>query len=173
MMKPTMKRSAASSAIRVRRAGADRTRVAAVLCALVFVALWLSGCESQILVKPRVTITAATDAREAGMPLVFTVRVNPAPVTGVTYHVEIDAAGCVLPERLQLPRKLTIAAGDEAVTLTVRTDGIEMGGEGGCALTVRLTEGGTMGASGAAHTVQVTVLLKKSRPAGAEGEISS
>ena len=171
-MKP-MKRSAAQSANRIRGGAATSTaataarrpRVAAVLCSLLFAAFWLPGCESQVLVtKPEVTITAAADLREAGSPLEFTVRVNPAPAKDLTFHVEIDAAGCMLPAQHQLPRKLTVDSGDEEVTFTVRTDGIKMGGEEGCAITVKLTEGDVT------HTVQVTVLIKKPRP---EGETSS
>ena len=141
-----------------------------MLCSLPIVAFWLAGCGSQFLVRPEVTITAAANLREAGTPLVFTVGVNPAPASGMTLHVEIDAVGCALPQSLELPEKLTLAAGDEEVTLTVPTDGIEMGGEEGCALTVRLSRGGNVSASSMPHTVQVTVLLQERRP---EGEISS
>ena len=171
-MKP-MKRSAAQFADRIRGAAATATgataagrlRVAALLCSLLFAAFWLAGCEAQVVaVKPEVTITAATDLREAGTPLVFTVRVTPAPAKGVTFRVEIDAVGCMLPEQLRLPRNLAIDSGDEEMTFTVQTDGIETVGEEGCALTVRLTEGDT------AHTVQVTVFLKNRRQ---QGEVSS
>ena len=163
-MKP-MQRSAAPSVNHIRGGAATSTaapapgrpRGAAVLCSLLFAALWLTGCENHVRVKPEVTITAATDLREPGTPLEFTVRVNPVPTAGVTYRVEIAAAGCALPADLQLPRELTIAAGDQAVTFTVRTEGIEMGGAEGCALTVKLTE---VGAPDTVHTVQVTVRLK-------------
>ena len=164
-----MKRSAAQSADRIRggaatatgATAAGRLRKAAVLCSLVFAAFWLPGCAAQVVaVKPEVTITAATDLREAGTPLAFTVRVTPAPATGMSFGLEINVDGCMLPEQLQLPRNLTIDSGAEEVTFTVPTDGIEMVGEEGCALTVRLTEGDT------AHTVQVTVLLKNRRQQG-------
>ena len=147
-----------------------RLRVAAVLCSLLIAAFWLPGCQSQLLVQPEVTIAAAANLREPGKPLEFTVRVNPAPTNGMTLHVEIDAVGCALPGALELPEKLTIAPGDEEVTFPVPTDGIEMGGEEGCALTVKLSKGGSGSAFSMPHTVQVTVLLQERRP---QGEISS
>ena len=146
-----------ASRVRVRRAGPDRSRGAAVLCSLLIAALWLTGCESQVrVVRPGVTITAAADVREAGTPLVFTVRVSPAPAQDVTFDVEIDAVGCVLPEQPQLPQNFTISAGDEEYRFTVRTEGIEMGGEEGCTVAVTLTEGGT----DTATTAKVTVIRR-------------
>ena len=137
---------------------AGRLRVAAGLCSVLFAALWLPGCESTIVFDPKMTVTAETVLREAGPPLALTVRVSPAPANDLIYHVEMDAAGCVLPERLRQPRTVTIAAGDQEVTLTVRTDDIEMNAES-CTLTVMVTEGDEVDESYTADTLHVTVVI--------------
>ena len=168
-MKP-MKRSAAQSAVRIRGgAGPDRSRgataataagrlrVAALLCSILIVALWLPGCEALFELNPKVTVTAEAVLGEAGPPLEFTVRVSPAPAKDLTFDVEMDASGCVLPARLR-QQTVTIAAGAEQVTLTVRTDDIEIG-EDGCTFTVTVTEGDEVDESDAAQTLHVTVLI--------------
>ena len=137
---------------------AGRLRVAAGLCSVLFAALWLPGCESTIVFDPKMAVTAETVLREAGPPLALTVRVSPAPANDLIYHVEMDAAGCVLPERLRQPRTVTIAAGDQEVTLTVRTDDIEMNAES-CTLTVMVTEGDEVDESYTADTLHVTVVI--------------
>ena len=160
-MKP-MKRSAAHSADRSRGAAAataaGRLRVAAVLCSLLTVALWLSGCEipREFDFDPKVTVTAETALRQAGKPLEFAVRVDPAPTKEMIFHVEIDAAGCDLPEQLRQSRTVRIAAGVEEVTLTLPTDGIDIGAEG-CTFTVMVTEGDSD--ESATQTLHFTVLI--------------
>ena len=144
-----------------------RPAARSVLCSLVFAALWLTGCEIPHVFDPKVTVTAETVLREAGPPLEFTVRVSPAPAKDLTFHVEMGAAGCVLPEQLRQARTVTIAAGDQEVTLTVRTDDIQIGADG-CTVTVMVTEGDTGDESDSsdsrAQTLHVTVLITVPAP---------
>ena len=144
-----------------------RPAARSVLCSLLFAALWLTGCEIPHVFDPKVTVTAETVLQEAGPPLEFTVRVSPAPAKDLTFHVEMGAAGCVLPEQLRQARTVTIAAGDQEVTLTVRTDGIQIGADG-CTVTVMVTEGDTGdepdSSDSRAQTLHVTVLITVPAP---------
>ena len=168
----SMQRSAAQSAVRIRGgAGRDRSRgvaataagrlrVAAVLCSLLFVTLWLTGCEQVFVLNPKMTVTAQAVLGEAGPPLEFTVRVSPAPTKDLTFHVEVDAEGCVLPEQLRQSRTVTIAAGVEEITLAVPTEGIRMGAAG-CTVAVTVTERDSAqdGTDSAQAPLHLTVLI--------------